>query len=90
MQILDINNTAERIRAFIKRKEYILQHTEEQGKLNPELKKAIDSCIDAATLEDLYLPYKTRRKTLADLVREKGLEPLATLIFQQKDLRVLP
>lgn len=89
VQILDIKNTAERIRAFIKRKEYILQHIEEQGKLSPELKKSIDSCIDAAALEDLYLPYKTRRKTRADLAREKGLEPLATLIFQQKEVRVL-
>ena len=89
VQILDIKNTAERIRAFIKRKEYILQHIEEQGKLSPELKKAIESCVDAAALEDLYLPYKTRRKTRADLAREKGLEPLATLIFQQKEVRVL-
>lgn len=89
VQILDIKNTAERIRAFIKRKEYILQHIEEQGKLSPELKKAIDSCVDAAALEDLYLPYKTRRKTRADLAREKGLEPLAILIFQQKEVRVL-
>lgn len=89
VQIINIKNEHERLEAFQKRKEYILQHIEEQGKLSPELKKAIESCIDAALLEDLYLPYKTRRKTRADIAREKGLEPLAKTIFEQKEVRVL-
>ncbi len=89
VQILNIKNTHEQLEAFQKRKVYILQHIEEQGKLTEDLKKAIENCHDSATLEDLYLPYKTRRKTRADVAREKGLEPLASLIFEQKDDRVL-
>ena len=89
VQIINIKNEHERLEAFQKRKEYILQHIDEQGKLSSELKKAIESCIDAALLEDLYLPYKTRRKTRADIAREKGLEPLAKTIFEQREVRIL-
>ena len=89
VQIINIKNEFERLEAFQKRKEYILQHIEEQGKLTVELKKKIEDCEESTTLEDLYLPYKTRRKTRADIAREKGLEPLAKVIFDQKENRVL-
>ena len=81
VQIIDIKNEFERLEAFRKRKDYILQHIEEQGKLTSELKKLIDECSEATILEDLYLPYKTRRKTRADIARDKGLEPLAKVIL---------
>lgn len=89
VQIIDVKNEHERLEAFAKRKEYILQNIDEQGKLSPELKLAIESCTDLPTLEDLYLPYKSRRKTRADIAREKGLEPLAIDIFEQKNSRIL-
>lgn len=66
-----------------KRKETVIKTIEEAGKLTPELKKRIDECIEATVLEDIYLPYKPKRKTKASVAIEKGLEPLATLLFQQ-------
>jgi len=66
-----------------KRKETILKTIEEVGKLTPELKKRIEDCIDATVLEDIYLPYKPKRKTKATIAIEKGLEPLAKMLFDQ-------
>lgn len=68
---------------LIKRKESILKSIEEQGQLSPELKTKIESSFDAQELEDLYLPYKKKKKTRADVAREKGLEPLAKIIMAQ-------
>lgn len=67
-----------------KRKESVLQSIEEQGKLTEELRIKILNCFDANTLEDIYLPYKKRKKTKADIAREQGLEPLAKIIMSQK------
>lgn len=66
------------------RKETILKAIRNQDKLTPELEKSIKSCSDLKTLEDLYLPYKKKRKTRGDVAKERGLEPLATLIWEQK------
>src|SRR4030095_3082550 len=66
-----------------KRKETVLKTIEAAGKLTPELKKRIEDCLDAVVLEDIYLPYKPKRKTRATQAIEKGLEPLAKLIFEQ-------
>ena len=68
-----------------KRKQTILKTIEEAGKLTPELKERIDNCINATELEDIYLPYKPKRKTKATVAIEQGLEPLAKLIFEQGD-----
>jgi len=68
-----------------KRKETILRTISEQGKLTDELKHKIENTYDANELEDLYLPYKPKRKTRASVARQKGLEPLANYIFQQKN-----
>lgn len=68
---------------LVKRKESILKSIEEQGQLTPELKAKIDNSFDAQELEDLYLPYKKKKKTRADVAREKGLEPLAKIIMAQ-------
>ncbi|MCR6719808.1 MAG: hypothetical protein NVV59_05810 [Chitinophagaceae bacterium] len=64
-----------------KRKETILKTIEEAGKLTPELKTRITDCVNATELEDIYLPFKPKRKTKASIAIEKGLEPLATRLF---------
>ncbi|MBN2443950.1 MAG: RNA-binding transcriptional accessory protein, partial [Spirochaetales bacterium] len=69
-----------------KRKDTILKTIEEQGKLTKDLKKKITECIDKIKLEDIYLPYKPKRRTRATVAVEKGLEPLATLIYEQQPL----
>lgn len=81
-----IANVIDQIKYFNeleKRKETVLKTIEEAGKLTPELKRRIEDCINATELEDIYLPYKPKRKTKASVAIEKGLEPLATLLFQQ-------
>lgn len=81
-----IGNVVEEIGYFKeldKRKETVLKTIDEQGKLTPELKKRIEDCFSATELEDIYLPYKPKRKTRATQAIEKGLEPLAKLIFEQ-------
>lgn len=80
-QIFKLNKQFEDI---LKRKESILKSIEEQDALSPELKTRIDESFDIQELEDLYLPFKKRRKTKADAAKEKGLEPLAKIIMSQK------
>lgn len=71
-----------------KRKETIVKTIEEAGKLTPELKKRIEDCVEATELEDIYLPYKPKRKTKATAAIEKGLEPLAGILFEQGNTEV--
>lgn len=81
-----IGNVIDQVKYFNeleKRKETVLKTIEEAGKLSPELKKRITDCISATELEDIYLPYKPKRKTKASMAVEKGLEPLAVLLYQQ-------
>lgn len=73
---------------LVKRKAFILDTIEEQGKLSAKLKAQIESCWDATLLEDLYLPYKQKRKTRATKGKELGLEPLAQLLFDQREQQV--
>ena len=80
----NIKEMYEKLKTLMQRKETILSTIEEQGKLTPELKKRIDNCFDSVELEDIYLPYKPKRRTRATIARERGLEPLADLIFQQQ------
>jgi len=68
---------------IVKRKESILKTIDEQGQLTPELSKKIKESFDLQEIEDLYLPYKKKKKTRADIARENGLEPLAKIIFAQ-------
>ena len=68
------------------RKEFILSTIEGQGKLTPELRDRIENCWDATTLEDIYLPYKQKRRTRAQVAREAGLEPLADAIMKQTNV----
>lgn len=83
VQVATIRDRIEQLRELDKRREAILKSIEEQGKLTPDLKKAIDSAETMAKLEDIYLPYKPKRRTKATIAREKGLEPLAEKIFAQ-------
>ena len=80
-QIFKLNKSFDEI---VKRKESILKSIEEQNALTPELQQKITQSFDLQELEDLYLPYKKRKKTKADSAREKGLEPLAKMIMSQK------
>lgn len=84
-----IGNIVEQINYFTeleKRKETVLKTIEEIGKLTPELKKRIDDCVNATELEDIYLPYKPKRKTKATVAIEKSLEPLAHVLFEQGNI----
>ncbi|NPA67207.1 MAG: RNA-binding transcriptional accessory protein [Chlorobi bacterium] len=83
IQITDIKNISEKLEELEKRRENILSAIEKQGKLTDELKEKIKSTYDAAELEDLYLPFKQKKKTRAVKAKEKGLEPLANTIFKQ-------
>lgn len=80
----NIEEEYNRLQELEKRRKFILAQIEELGKLTPELKKAILEAEDSEKLEDLYLPYKSRRKTKADVAREAGFEPLAAAIYAQK------
>lgn len=85
VQITLIAEQYSRLQELQKRKETIIKTIGEQEKLTPELKKRIDDCWNAAELEDIYLPYKPKRHTRAEVARQKGLEPLATLILMQRE-----
>lgn len=85
IQITQISEQYERLKEVQKRKETILKSIREQEKLTPELQKRIEGCWDSTGLEDIYLPYKPKRHTRAEIARQKGLEPLATLIMLQRD-----
>ncbi|AZA76885.1 RNA-binding transcriptional accessory protein [Chryseobacterium sp. G0186] len=83
-QIEQISKISKQFEEIVKRKESILKSIEEQGSLTPELQQRIEDSFDIQELEDLYLPFKKRRKTKADTAKEKGLEPLARIIMSQK------
>ena len=84
VQIADIKNRYDKLCEIEKRKQTILSTIEEQGKLSSELKNRIESSWDMMELEDIYLPYKPRRRTRAEIAREKGLEPLAKWLMIQQ------
>ncbi|MFZ1323120.1 MAG: Tex family protein [Ignavibacteria bacterium] len=88
VQVSDISSELKRLNELIKRREYILKSISDQEKLTPELETKINECWDSIDLEDLYLPYKPKRKTRAVAACEKGLEPLAKLIWSQGDLDI--
>src|SRR6266702_6273922 len=84
VQIRDIEEKLSYFRDLLARRETILASIAEQGKLTDELKTAIEKTFDKSELEDLYLPYKPKRRTKATIAREKGLYPLAQYIWEQK------
>ena len=80
----NIKELYEKLKAIQQRKATIIATIEEQGNLTAELKKRIDGCYDAVELEDIYLPYRPKRRTRATIAKERGLEPLADLIALQQ------
>jgi len=86
--IAAINDENERLKEIAKRKETVIKTITELEKMTPELQKRIEQCWDATELEDIYLPYKPRRRTRAQVAREQGLEPLAQLILLQRESNI--
>ena len=74
-----------KLTALRKRKDTILKTINDQGKLTDSLRQRIETSWDATEIEDIYLPFKPKRRTRAQVAREKGLEPLATLIMLQRE-----
>ena len=85
VQIAAISEQYEKLQDIAKRKDTIIKAINEQQKMTPELDKRIADCWNATELEDLYLPYKPKRRTRAQVAREQGLEPLATLLLMQRE-----
>lgn len=88
VQVAAIRDRVLQLRELAKRKEAILKSIEEQGKLSPELKAKVEDAETMSKLEDIYLPYKPKRRTKATIAREKGLEPLAEQVFEQKSFNL--
>lgn len=87
VQIYAIKNLTDKYTELSKRKTTILTTIESQNKLTNSLRKRIEQCWEATTLEDIYLPYKPKRKTRAEIARQRGLEPLANLLILQTEPR---
>ena len=85
VQVEAVRDRYEKLKETGRRKTTILSTIEEQGKLTPELRQRIEACWDNTELEDIYLPYKPKRKTRAEAARQKGLEPLAALLISQRE-----
>lgn len=85
VQVEEIKNRYERLQETSKRKSTILSSIEEQGKLTDDLRNRIENSWDATELEDIYLPYKPRRRTRAEIARQQGLEPLARILLAQNE-----
>ena len=85
VQITSISNRLSQLQEIAKRKETIVKTITEQQKMTPDLQKRIDSCWNSTVLEDIYLPYKPKRRTRAQVAREQGLEPLATILLMQRE-----
>ncbi len=89
-QIKNIKERFEYYTELEKRKQTVLQTVKDQGKLTPALEKEILSCTEKQKLEDIYLPYKPKKRTRATIAKEKGLEPLADLILAQQPYKGTP
>ena len=90
VQITNISELYDRLKELGKRKETILKTIREQEKLTPELEAKILACMDSTELEDIYLPYKPKRRTRAQIAREQGLEPLALAIMREAQKPTAP
>ena len=86
--IAELKEQYEKLVELVKRKDTILKTIEEQEKLTDELRVRIESCWNATELEDIYLPFKPKRRTRAEIAREKGLEPLAKILMKQQNVSV--
>src|SRR5207249_959822 len=89
MQIQHIQDEAKFLKEFTERKTFIEKAITEQEKMTNELHEKLNKATTIAELEDIYLPFKRKRKTKAQTARENGLEPLALLVFEQKEINVI-
>lgn len=85
VQLTLVSNEYQRLKDLTKRRETILKTIDEQGKLTEELLQRIEQCWNSTELEDIYLPYKPKRRTRAQVAREQGLQPLADILLQQRE-----
>lgn len=85
VQIGQISDLNDKLKDIAKRKETITKTINDQGKLTPELQERIENCWEATELEDIYLPFRPKRRTRAQIAREQGLEPLANILLMQRD-----
>ena len=85
VQITAISNRCQQLQEIAKRKDTVVKTITELGKMTPDLQHRIDDCWESTTLEDIYLPYKPKRRTRAQVAREQGLEPLATILMLQRE-----
>ena len=85
VQIAAINDEYSRLKEIAKRKETVVKTITDLGRMTPELQRRIDDCWDATELEDIYLPYRPKRRTRAQVAREQGLEPLAQILLLQRE-----
>ena len=85
VQIAAISDRYDKLKEIQKRKETVTKTITDLGKMTPELQQRIEACWDATELEDIYLPYKPKRRTRAQVAREQGLEPLAKLLLLQRE-----
>ena len=85
VQITAISNRIEQLQEIAKRKDTIVKTIKEQEKMTPELERRIKECWDSTVLEDIYLPFKPKRRTRAQVAREQGLEPLAAILLMQRE-----
>lgn len=88
VQVANVRDEMDRLRVLEKRREAIIESIESQGKLTPELIVQLRGAETVSKLEDIYLPYKPKRRTRASIAREKGLEPLAVMLFEQKKMNI--
>ena len=88
VQIQQIQDEAKTLKEFAERKAFIEKTITEQGKMIVELQAKIDKAITITELEDIYLPYKPKRRTKAQIARENGLEPLSILVLEQKNIDI--
>lgn len=88
VEVAEVSRQLEQLQEMDKRRSYILQAIEGQGKLTDELRQRIEECTDPITLEDIYLPFKQKRRTRSQVAREAGLEPLANILQAQKTANV--
>jgi uncharacterized protein len=88
VQVANVRDEMDRLRVLEKRREAIIESIESQGKLTPELIVQLRGAETISKLEDIYLPYKPKRRTRASIAREKGLEPFAIMLFEQKKMNI--
>src|SRR5512133_3140727 len=85
VQLMHIKEEYDRLKELDARRDAVIKSIEEQEKMTPELRQKIDAALTMSELEDIYLPYRPKRRTRATIAREKGLESLAVLIMDQKE-----